>query len=81
MGKQGLGVYATSYRQRFDTVAHVLHYPQRPLVTTKTAELIGRDLPNGQNAIVAIMCFSGYNQGKRSLLASFNAMHVSSSRV
>ena len=81
MGKQGLGVYATSYRQRFDTVAHVLHYPQRPLVTTKTAELIGRDLPNGQNAIVAIMCFSGYNQGKRSLLVSINAMHVSSSRV
>jgi hypothetical protein len=75
MGKQGLGVYATSYRQRFDTVAHVLHYPQRPLVTTKTAELIGRDLPNGQNAIVAIMCFSGYNQGERSLLVSINAMH------
>ena len=63
MGKQGLGVYATSYRQRMDTVAHVLHYPQRPLVTTKTAELIGRDLPNGQNAMVAIMCHTGYNQG------------------
>ncbi|CAL5225068.1 g7846 [Coccomyxa viridis] len=32
-----------------------LGHNQRPLVTTKTAELIRRDLPNGQNAIVAIM--------------------------
>ena len=62
MGKQGIGVYATSFRQRMDTVSHVLHYPQKPLVTTKTADLIGRDLPTGQNAIVAIMCYSGYNQ-------------------
>ena len=37
-----------------DTVAHVLHYPQRPLVSTRTAELIGNHLPNGQNAIVAV---------------------------
>ncbi len=81
MGKQGLGVYATSYRQRMDTVAHVLHYPQRPLVTTKTAELIGRDLPNGQNAMVAIMCHTGYNQGRRALLASIMATIIETTYV
>ena len=59
MGKQALGVYATNYRQRFDTVAHILHYPQRPLISTKTSELIGKELPYGQNAIVAIACYSG----------------------
>ncbi len=65
MGKQAIGVYATNYRQRMDTVAHILHYPQRPLVTTKPAELVGKDLPTGQNAIVAIACYSGYNQEAR----------------
>ena len=59
MGKQALGVYATNYRQRFDTVAHILHYPQRPLISTKTSELIGKELPYGINAIVAIACYSG----------------------
>ena len=63
MGKQAMGVYASNYSKRFDTNGHVMHYPQKPLVTTRVAKaLCGDDLPAGTQAIVAIMCFGGYNQ-------------------
>lgn len=63
MGKQAMGVYASNYAKRFDTNGHVMHYPQKPLVTTRVAKaLCGDKLPAGTQAIVAIMCFGGYNQ-------------------
>jgi len=63
MGKQAIGCYATNYMQRIDTVAHVLLYPQRPLVATRVESMLGVcSLPSGQNAIVAIMCYTGFNQ-------------------
>ncbi|BBB16535.1 DNA-directed RNA polymerase II [Heliothis virescens ascovirus 3j] len=40
-----------------------LNYAQRPIVTTRSAEICGvDDLPNGVNAIVAVMCYTGFNQ-------------------
>ena len=61
--KQSVGCYISNYRKRFDTSAHVLHHPQKPLVNTKlTKYSMADDLPTGINAIVAIMSYTGYNQ-------------------
>jgi DNA-directed RNA polymerase III subunit RPC2 len=39
-----------------------MNYPQRPLVKSKTLEMINFEkLPAGQNASVAIMSYTGYD--------------------
>ena len=61
--KQSVGVYTSNFRNRFETSAHLLHYPQKPLITTRLSKYAFIDkLPTGINAIVAIASYSGYNQ-------------------
>ena len=59
MGKQAMGIYATNFRYRMDTVAHILRYPQLPMVNSRVIKYLpSNDLPSGINAIVAIASFS-----------------------
>ncbi|KAL4563722.1 hypothetical protein LXL04_027767 [Taraxacum kok-saghyz] len=62
MGKQAMGNIAYNQLCRMDTLIYLLVYPQRPLLTTRTIELVGYDkLGAGQNATVAVMSYSGYD--------------------
>jgi DNA-directed RNA polymerase beta subunit len=63
MGKQAMGVYALNFRERFDAMSHVLCYPEKPMVSPYMSKFYGaQNLPAGQNIVVAIMTYTGYNQ-------------------
>jgi len=62
MIKQCIGVSTANQKLRPDTRAHVLHYPQKALTRTRTCEAIGfDDRPAGQNFVVAVLSYEGYN--------------------
>jgi DNA-directed RNA polymerase II subunit RPB2 len=63
MVKQALGVYSLAFKERFDTISHVMHYPQKPLVSTRYDKMLKYDeMLTGCNPIVAILTYGGWNQ-------------------
>jgi len=62
MAKQTLGIYTSNYFARFDSRANVLHYPQTPIAKTDILDTLEyHKRPAGQNFVVAIMSYEGYN--------------------
>jgi DNA-directed RNA polymerase subunit B len=58
--KQALGLYAANYLCRLDTDVSILQYPQKPIVRSFVYDTL-KTYPAGQNLVVAIMTYEGYN--------------------
>ena len=60
--KQAVSVYHTNYNMRMDKTAVILNQGQKPLVKSRYLEYITNEENSyGENAIVAIACYTGYN--------------------
>ena len=60
--KQAVSVYHTNYQMRIDKMGVILNYGQTPLIKSRYLEYVNNEeQPYGVNAIVAIMCYTGYN--------------------
>lgn len=63
MMKQAVGMFAYSHNERYDTMVNVLAYPQQKLVSNRMEKFTHiSEMPSGVNAIVAVMCYGGFNQ-------------------
>eukprot|EP00892_Ulva_mutabilis_P000434 jgi/Ulvmu1/10391/UM061_0075.1 len=59
---QAMGTMACNQHLRLDTLLYLLVSPMRPLLTTRTIEMVGFDqMGAGQNATVCVMSYSGYD--------------------
>ena len=62
MAKQSLGFTTPTYLFNTYVRQHLLLYPETPLVTTRTTSILNIDKrPSGQNCIVAVLSYEGYN--------------------
>ena len=60
--KQGVSLYHSNFTNRIDKMGVILNYGQIPLVKSRYMKYINNEEhPYGENTIVAIMCYSGYN--------------------
>ena len=63
--KQACSWFNTAFNKRFDTIATWLNYAQRPISQTwTTSAVLGKNgcIGYGENVIVALSVYSGYNQ-------------------
>ncbi len=62
MAKQSLGIYSTNFGQRYDTRGYIMYYPQQPMVQTRLYKALNlKEKAAGQNCIVALTSYHGYN--------------------
>ena len=60
--KQSLGMYSSNFLYRMDTDTSILHCPQVPVVNTFMHEIYNYKMhPSGQNVVIAMISFQGYN--------------------
>ncbi len=59
--KQAMGCYAKNFLLRTDVNQDILIYPHRPVVETFMNGVFGVDKCSGQNIVVAVMNYEGYN--------------------
>lgn len=60
--KQSEGLFASNFNLRFDSRAYVLYYPQKPIVSTVAYDTLNLERhPSGQNFVVALSTYYGYN--------------------
>ena len=63
MGKQAIGIFARNYARRLDKNGYILCQPMRPFVETRMMHTLKtHEMPSGDNIMVAIGCYGGYNQ-------------------
>ena len=71
--RQAMGLYISDYRKRFD-ISYILYHSQIPIVSPRASKYTGTHIfPSGENVIVAIMSYTGYNQ-EDSLLMNKSAV-------
>lgn len=62
MSKQAVGIYALSFPERLDSISDILIYPQKPVTKTDVNDVCEFDeRSSGQNFIVALLSYKGYN--------------------
>ena len=62
MAKQALGFPSPTYRHTMNVRGHLLIYPQKPVVTTGSFEMLNlNERPLGQNVVVAVLSYEGFN--------------------
>lgn len=72
-GKQAMCTYASNYRFRLDN-AFMLYHPQKPIIDTRTSKYVYFDiLSPGENIVIAVMCYTGFNQ-EDSVILNQNAI-------
>ena len=60
--KQAVSIFHTNYQNRIDKMAVVLNNGQIPIVKSRYLKITtNEEHPYGENAIVAIACFTGFN--------------------